>query len=62
MKQITKEEFEKKYILMTNVDLAKELKVSPQTIANYAKKFGIKAKGRGYHSSGKWKTKIKLIK
>jgi hypothetical protein len=62
MKQITREEFEKKYYRMSNVDFAKELGVSAQTIAVYAKKFGIKPKGRGAHSSGRWGTKVKLIK
>lgn len=42
-----KEEFKKLYNEKTNQELADYLGVSKQTIINYAKKLGIKQKGKG---------------
>lgn len=58
MKEITKEEFKKKYSSLTLKEFAKELDVHPRTIANYAKLLGL-TKGKGNRTLNRKKLLIK---
>lgn len=61
--EISKKEFERLYLSMTDADLAKKLGVHRNTIVKYGKKLNI-SKGSGYQHSEKKQTrppKFKII-
>jgi len=56
MIKIKKDIFKKDYYEKTNKQLVEKYGVSEMTIINYAKKFNLKLKGKGF-----WKRKLQII-
>jgi transposase len=55
-----KEEFKKMYETQTNKEIADKLGVSAHTVINYAKRFSLQLKGKGYFGNKNERTKIKF--